>query len=285
MEQVIIPRNTSDLIEAQFEVLYNVFKDKSRDEDLEFDLSQIQWVHPLVILPISAYINDTHSKYILESCKISTYLDAMKFPQGVDSIDLFRQAIISGRSYIPITVFRKATGVFREKLEAMFQEKIAEMLGAIKETESAITYPISELVTNIFEHSKKDIGFICAQIYRNKNYLDICIVDRGRGITKAYEEEKKLQLSDEDALRAAMRGESTKPNLESERGFGIQTSKNIICEALEGQFILISGAAGLLIRKGKENLIPLPEFYWQGTIVAFRITKPLGPIDIYKFLH
>lgn len=84
---------------------------------------------------------------------------------------------------------------------------------------------LAELVTNIFEHSKKDTGFIFGQFYPNKNYLDICIVDFGRGFATAYKEEKGLNLSDSDAISEAMRGNSVKP--EKERGYGIWTSKKL----------------------------------------------------------
>jgi len=286
MKQVIIAKIRNESLEAQLGLLYEIFKDKSPGEDLEFNLYQVEWICPLVILPISAYINNTHSSYKLEDCKIKSYLQTMKFPVGVDSVDLFEQAISNGKSYIPITVLKQEAGATRDKLETLFQEKISEILGNIKGAESAISYPITELVTNIFEHSKKDVGFICAQIYPSKQYLDICIVDCGRGFAKTYKEERGIQLSDGEALIAAMEGKSTKPDPENKRGTGIRTSKDIICKGLKtGKFILISGSMGLVIDSNTENLVSFPQFYWQGTIVAFRIPKPSNPIDIYKFIR
>jgi len=150
--------------------------------------------------------------------------------------------------------------------------------------QSAVTYPIAELVGNIFEHSKKDVGFVFGQFYPIKNYLDICIVDCGRGFTTAYKEEKRLKLSDIDAISEVMRGNSVKT--EKERGYGIWTSRRIISDVLKGGgFVLISGSAGLIVRDGKEELVSLPDFYWQGVIIAYRIPKPLGPLDISQFLE
>jgi len=83
-----------------------------------------------------------------------------------------------------------------------------------------------------------------------------------------------------------MEGKSTKPDPENKRGTGIRTSKDIICKGLKtGKFILISGSMGLVIDSNTENLVSFPQFYWQGTIVAFRIPKPSNPIDIYKFIR
>ena len=158
------------------------------------------------------------------------------------------------------------------------------MLGSIPGAQNAVCYPIAELVTNIFEHSKKDTGFIFGQFYPNKNYLDICIVDCGRGFSGAYREEKGLKLSDSSAISEVMKGNSVKP--EKERGYGIWTSKRIICDALDGGgFIMISGSAGLISENKRENLVSFPNFYWQGVIIAYRIPVPRGPVDISSFIE
>ena len=77
---------------------------------------------------------------------------------------------------------------------------IYNVLGSVSGAKNAVYYPITELVTNIFDHSKQNKGFIFGQFYPKKNYLDICIVDCGRGLAKTYEEEKGLKLSDSDSI-------------------------------------------------------------------------------------
>jgi len=181
-------------------------------------------------------------------------------------------------------VLTRGGGVDRERLEALFSEKIYETLGSISGAQNAVCYPIAELATNIFEHSKKDLGFIFGQFYPKKDYLDICIVDCGRGFARAYKEEKELDLTDEKALIEAMEGNSVKKD--KERGYGIRTSKNVVCNALKGGgFILISGSCALVSVGQRERLVSLPNFYWKGSIIAYRIPKPTGPIDIYQYLE
>ncbi len=254
-------------------------------EDLEFDLSLLDWIYPLLILPLSAYINNTHSTYKINSSnRIKTYLETINFPNGIDSISSFQRKIQKHKSYIPISVLRREEGAKRERLEALFSEKVYEILGNISGAQNAVCYPIAELVTNIFEHSKKDVGFIFGQFYPTKNYLDICIVDCGRGFAGAYKEEKNLKLSDIEAISEVMKGNSVKP--EKERGYGIWTSKKIICDVLNGgEFIMISGSAGLVSGNKKERLVSFPNFYWQGVIIAYRIPRPTGVLDIAPFLE
>jgi hypothetical protein len=284
MEKKIVPKPKNDSLIAQLESLYKTFINTSPKENLNFDLSSLEWVCPLLILPVSAYINNTKSSCETNNSSIESYLKRIEFPKGIDSISLFQQRIQKYKSFVPISVLKKEAGASREKLEALFSEKIYQILGNVSGAQGAVCYPIAELVTNIFEHSKKDIGFIFGQFYPHKNYLDVCIVDCGRGFATAYKEEKGLKLTDINAISEVMRGNSVKPD--KERGYGIWTSKRIICDALKGGgFILISGSAGLVATTKEEKLVSFPNFYWQGVIVAYRIPKPSGLLDISPFLE
>lgn len=90
-------------------------------------------------------------------------------------------------------------------------------------------------------------------------------------------------MSDEDAIIEALKGNSTKSN--RERGYGLRTSKNVVCKALDGGFILISGSAALVSNNKKENILTLPDFYWKGVIIAYRIPKPLSAVNIYEYIE
>lgn len=284
MNRIIISNPKNDSLVSQLLSLYETFKGKPSKDDLEFDLSKIDWFYPLLILPLSAYINDTQSKYATSNLNNSnSYLDTVKFPEGIDSISSFQQQVQKGKSYIPISVLKKSKGVERERLAALFTDLVFNILGAVEGTRNAVYYPIAELVTNIFEHSKRDSGFVFGQFYPKKNYLDICITDRGRGLAAAYFQEKKLKLSDEDAIIEVMKGNSTKSN--NERGYGVRTSKRVVCEGLTGEFILVSGSAALVSANKKEKIVSMPDFYWQGVIVAYRIPNPSGSIDISPYLE
>lgn len=160
---------------------------------------------------------------------------------------------------------------------------VYKIIGSVPGVQNAVYYPISELMANIFEHSLQDFGFIFGQFYPKKNYLDICIVDCGRGLKMTYRQERGLEVSDEEAIIEAMKGCSTKPD--KERGYGLRTSKGVVCECLGGEFILISGSAALISRQKSERLVSLPKFYWQGVIVSYRMPKPKSPVDISSYLE
>jgi len=234
------------------------------------------------LLPLSAYINETNSQVKINECKIKYYLEKIVFPKGVSSISEFQRQIQKHKTFIPISLLYKEKKRNRERLASLFEEKIYETLGNVAGARSALWYPISELITNIFEHSKKNSGYLFGQYYPIKKYLDICIVDCGRGIRKSYEEEKGLNLTDEQAIAEAMKGHSVKK--EKERGYGLRTSKEVVCKALDGSgFILISGSCALVSTKKGDRLVALSDFYWQGTIVSYRIHKPTRAVDFLKY--
>jgi len=283
MKKIIIPKPKNDSLIAQLESLYKTFINTQHRENLNFDLSLLNWVCPLLILPVSAYINSTRSNCEINYSPIKSYLEKMSFPNGVNSISSFQRQIQKYRTFIPISVLKKEEKVSRERLESILEEKIYKTLGNVSGARSAVWYPMSELITNIFEHSKEDSGFIFVQFYPQKRYLDICIVDCGRGFAKTYEEEKKLKFSDEDAILEVIKGNSVKKD--TSRGYGVRTSKDVVRKALKGGgFIMISGSCALISVGKKEKLVSLPNFYWQGVIIAYRIPKPTGAVDYLKYM-
>lgn len=264
-------------LRSQLISLYLAFKDT--DGRTLFDLGRINWLFPLLILPIAAYIQDTDSDFTCPSNPdVSSYLETVRFPSGVESISEVQKE----KSYVPIIALRKSRFQEREHLRDCFAEMVYRVLKSTAGAKNAVYYPITELVENIFEHSCEEKGYVFAQHYPRKGFVDLCIVDRGRGIAASYKKEMGLDFSDKEALIESLKGLSVKP--EKERGYGIRTSKRVICEGLGGEFVLISGKAALCASR-REILYNLSPFCWKGVIVAYRIPRPDKPVDIYPFLE
>lgn len=284
MEKIIIAKPKGSSLLAQLVSLYQSFKGWKFSEPRNFDVSNIDWFSPLLILPLVAHINCHNSEFTKdENMVIHSYLDTIRFPNGVDSVSIFEQQIQSYKNYIPISVLKKEKGAERERLESLFSMMVYKVLGSVPGAQNAVHYPITELVTNIFDHSQQNKGFIFGQFYPKKNYLDICIVDCGRGLSKTYEEAKGIKLSDSESIVEVLKGHSTKQSLE--RGYGVRTSKQVVCDCLGGEFILLSGSAALVADKNDNKVVDLPDFNWQGVVAAYRIPKPTGSIDITPYLE
>jgi hypothetical protein len=283
MRKIIVNNPKNDDLVNQLVCFYESFKNLSKNEKVEFDLSKIKWFSPFLILPLTSYINKTKSSYILGlDQSVNSYLDAIRFPLGINSLTEFSSAVQQTKNYVPISVLEKDQVLKRNKLENCFQDMIYKIAGEIKGAKNAVIYPIMELVANIFHHSKENKGYVFGQFYPNKNYLDICIIDTGRGVAKTYADELNLIITDKEAITKVMNGVSTKK--ERERGYGVRTSKDVVCKSMKGTFIFLSGSSVFIAKNNKEKFVDLPEFNWQGVIIAYRIPKPAGEVDIYPFI-
>ncbi|MBU4204762.1 hypothetical protein KKH26_01090, partial [Patescibacteria group bacterium] len=100
MKSITILQPNNESLVAQLGSFYNAFKGVSFGEKLEFDLSYLNWVFPLLILPISAYINETQSEVKIDTCNIKSYLEKISFPKGVNSISSFQRQIQKYKTYI-----------------------------------------------------------------------------------------------------------------------------------------------------------------------------------------
>ncbi len=276
---VIVERPPGDTLPHQLVALYRTFRGIQNSEVVEFDFSKLTWPYPMLVLPIAAYETTTGSTHRAFPDSVRNYAEIIRYPHGVDNVSELQQK----RNYTPIGVLNRSGGVGREKLESAFSQLIFDTIQAVPNSSSAIHYPISELVTNIFDHSQSDEGWIFAQWYPAKGFLDLCIVDRGRGLAATYKEELGMSLRDEDALRRALRGVSTKKM--KERGFGLRTSKDVVCKALGGSFVFVSGSVAIVSEGQTDQIARLPDFSWQGVVVAYRVPKPTGPVDIYGYLE
>ena len=283
MKRIIVKNSVNDEISSQLVCFYNSFKELSKKEKVEFDLSEIKFFHPFLILPIFSYIKHTKSVYTLNNkSNTNLYLETINFPTGVSSLTEFEHVIQLTKSYIPISVLKKEKQIERSHLESCLQDMIYKIIGEVPHTKDAVLYPIMELVGNIFHHSKEDEGYIFGQFYPNKNFLDICIVDNGRGLAKTYDDELNLKLTDIEAIKNVISGLSTKK--EKERGYGVWTSKDVVCKAMNGTFVIVSGSSAFIAKENKQNFLELPNFYWQGVVIVYRIPKPVGPVNIYSYI-
>ena len=190
MEKIVISTTQSDNLTAQLKCLYETFKQFKFGEQVEFDLSNLQWACPMLILPLAAYIQKSGSIFVSHrNNKIESYLSNVHFPDGVQSMPEWQKE----KNFIPIGFLQREDMNQNEKLTSCFTKMIYKIFERTQGIIDAVDYPITELVANIFEHSKSKMGFLFGQSFEHKKCLDICIVDKGRGIKKSYEEEKILE--------------------------------------------------------------------------------------------
>lgn len=254
--------------------------ESSNDEEILIDFSSTRFATPLFVLPLMVYLCGSRRK--IECTNLSPYLDTVKFWNGIVPDDMRRSEFLAHmegythKSYIPIVNFPAARGHDDDKsaILSTVESIISRQLGLAPNIVTGLKYMIGESVDNITEHSESERGYIFAQAYPNKGYLDICIADTGITLLGSYQKQVDNEIeSDLEAIQAANRGISTKnlPNAEN-RGYGILTSKKMLIDGLGGQYIMLSGEAIHLKSRDIDKYLLLPQqIRWSGTIIALRI--------------
>lgn len=259
----------------------------SGEDSLQIDFSRAKFISPVFALSLIVFLSRCGKPYSF--LHLNEYLNVIGLGTGGVRPDEMRKSEFLAtmeayirKTYIPIVNFpAKANSDEKDIISSVVESIIIRQLNISSNVAIGLKYMIEETLDNITEHSDSDRGFIFAQAYPNKGYLDLCIADRGVSLLGSYQKIPGNEIeSDLEAIKAANRGFSSKnlPDAEN-RGYGIYTSKKMLTEGLGGQYLLLSGSSFYLKTPGFDSFYSLPDgLRWNGTIVAFRI-----PYNVDKF--
>ena len=252
----------------------------SQDGEVTIDLSDTHFVSPVFALSLIVYLTRCGKDVHLQN--IPDYLRTIGFADGGIKPDRMRLTEFlatlekhAAKTFIPIVDFSaERNSDAKEVVSSIVENMIIRQLSIQQNVANGFKYMIDETLDNITEHSESDRGYIFAQAYPTKGFLDVCIADRGVGLLGSYEKLLGNEIaSDMEAIKAANRGISSKnlPDAEN-RGFGIRTSKHMLIQGLGGQYMMISGNSLYLKSRILDSFYAMPNgLRWNGTIVALRI--------------
>lgn len=147
-----------------------------------------------------------------------------------------------------------------------------------------IEYCLTEVIENIDRHSEaKTDGLIIVQPYKNKEEIDVCVIDTGIGIPNALRKtEKYKHLTDEKCVMYATNKNVKTEGLENEgQGNGLYILKKLI-KSMSGELRIISGNGAYILNPNQETTFNLG-CKWDGTIVQFRY-KYSQKVDIRSIM-
>lgn len=268
--------------------------EKSDEDEVVIDFSETQFVSPVFALSLIVYFSKCGKDVSFQN--ITDYLGIIGLNSGGLKPDMMRQteflAILekyTSKTYIPIIDFSAGkSSDAKEAISSIVENMIIHQLNIQSNVANGLKYMIDETLDNITEHSESDRGYIFAQAYPNKQFLDVCIADRGVTLLGSY---TKLQnneiLTDLEAIKAANRGISSKnlPDAEN-RGFGIKTSKQMLINGLGGQYLMISGSCLYFKCPSFDSFYSMPDgLRWNGTIIAMRIPYHSSTFNYINYIE
>lgn len=239
------------------------------------NLQKCGWIYPTTLLPLINFIKENKLDYIPpENESIAKYIETI-----VKSTILRNSGSILGfGSYVPIINLPKDREKANEFIELIYKLQEDNEYGG----KNAFNYFVSELVNNIYEHSRFTNAFIVAQKYPKMKFTEICIFDNGITIPGNFQQYKMI-FQDFEAIGHAINGLSTKSK---ERGFGLGSSIRIFTEGLKGEILIVSRNGAIYIRPKEQKLFKLEDIHkLSGTLISVRIPYPSPKVDIYDYIQ
>jgi len=233
--------------------------DPTDDSILEVTSNQ-SWisVHPLVISMIIALAEEIRLKNGQVRCntfnaKSRPYLLRMGLIEALDpnhgiQIDEHES---SGR-------FIQARRITTSDELNQFITDMVPLLHTTPEQAYPIKYVMSELVRNVLEHSKSDVGaIVSAQYFKKSNRISIGVADRGIGIKEAINRSYTAKTDEEAidlALRPGITGTTTRiGGTEFNAGAGLFFTKSI-AKVSRDFFLIYSGNSFFKLHKTNSNI-------------------------------
>ena len=252
----------------------------SDDNEVIIDFADTHFVTPVFALSLIVYLTRCRRHVLFQN--VTDYLSLIGFSDGGIKPDQMRQTEFlammekyASKTYVPVIDFAAdRNSDAKEAVSSLVENMIIRQLNIQSNVANGFKYMVDEMLDNITEHSESDRGYIFAQAYSTKGFLDVCIADRGVTLLGSYQRLVDNEIAtDMEAIKAANRGISSKnlPDAEN-RGYGIRTSKGMLVDGLGGQYMMLSGGGLYFKRPGYDGFFRMPEgLRWNGTIVAMRI--------------
>lgn len=266
-----------------FNYLVRVIAETEAAEAVQWDFTGVTFLHPFFLAPLSIYKNTSgkNIECINIPLRIQSYLNSICFDRMLHFGSEKREdveAVIqkyTDKTYLPLCSFAM-TDANKDTFGSIIQSVLTKQAG-IGRGGSSLSYLISELLDNIYEHSRSSNGYVFSQYLEREGVIDLCIADRGITIAGSFQQaglyQDEIDGSETEALKLANEGYSTKNRPEAEnRGYGISTSKEMLVVGMKGAFFMLSGGAFHRYENGANDYIDLRNlFRWQGTVILMRI--------------
>jgi hypothetical protein len=266
---------------------------------IDLNFCQCNNLNPFILLPLFLLSeqNTPTFSFQIENTGFGNYLRNSLFDSGgLNHLQQERLDEYQGLTYAPIIRFPATRVNGMEKIRDSFLSRVNSLLiqqfnmrGRLL---TAIMYILDEMINNIVDHSCAEEGFLLYKLFENNEtrFLDVCLADTGVGLLGNYQQNRILpnEAQPRIAMSNALNGVSTKQRQEGGRGYGINTSKNMLTQGLRGDYLLYSG--NTYYREASQindlTVYELPDHIkWSGTLVLLRIPLQIGasfnPVTYY----
>lgn len=264
--------------------MIKVIAETDAAEVVLWDFADVSFLHPFFLAPLAIYMNTSGKDIECTNIplRVQSYLNSICFDRMLHFGNEKREDAESviqkytDKTYLPLCSFAM-TDSNKDTFGSIIKTVIMKQANIGRDGSSSLSYLISELLDNIYEHSQSPNGYVFSQYLEKEGVINLCIADTGITIAGSFEQaglyQEEIDGSETEALKLANEGYSTKNRPEAEnRGYGISTSKAMLVTGMKGGFFMLSGGAFHRYENGANDYISLKDiFRWQGTVILMRI--------------
>lgn len=293
---VRIPKATEEVrIGYSFNYMIKVIAETEAADAVLWDFADVTFLHPFFLAPLAIYKNTSGKdiKCVNMSLRIQAYLNSICFDRMLYFNQEIREDIeavmqkYTDKTYLPLCSFAM-NNANKDTFGSIMKAILMKQTNIGRKGNSSLSYLISELLDNIYEHSQSPYGYLFSQYSEKEGVINLCIADTGISIAGSFEKaglyQEEIDGNEAEALKLANEGYSTKNRPEAEnRGYGISTSKAMLVNGMKGAFFMLSGGAFHRYENGINYYINLKNiFRWNGTIILMRI--PIVLPDNFNYI-
>ncbi|MEW6557903.1 MAG: hypothetical protein AB1349_11225 [Elusimicrobiota bacterium] len=262
------------------EILYAGMEIITCKEELSIDLSEVTFIRPIALTVLASTIYQVRTFGTKLTVVLPTPKDTLSY---INSIGF--QNFLEGkqkepsdyRSYVPLYHLNANKPQFVDLLINFIQRE-----GIDDKTSYIIRLGINELIQNVFDHAKSQVGcFMCSQSYRQKKYIRTAMVDLGVGIPANARTISRFKNSaDDQILLAATNGEiTTRHNIPGAKGL------KMLCEIITENRgnICIFSHKGRFTADVDKRIAKVKEVFFHGTGIEFKLPYLLSDAQSVGF--
>ena len=301
MQRVIVPNVCADEFKGEnFNCLVQVIEQtrlSTSGDTVVWDFRDVTTLHPFFLAPLAIFRQQSGQDIRCEniSLQMQSFLNGIHFDRMLHFENATREAAeqvmaqYADRNYIPLCSFSMTDGN-KDAFCSIARNIIVRQTHVGSAINTPVSYFLSELIDNIYEHSGSPDGYLFSQYLERDQSINLCIADNGVTIPGNYQRTglylEEIDGDPAEALRLANEGRSTKNRPETEnRGYGISTSKRMLVEGLNGSFFMLSGSAFHRYENHSLNYYADISrfFHWDGTLILLRI--PVNAPDGFNYIN
>ena len=218
----------------------------------------------------------------IPSARCDDYISRMNYYRmiGIKHDERFKRHNSMSR-FMPLTSISQRTS---NDIAELLMNTVISHLNTDKSVADMINFAFGEMVDNVINHSgAPDTGIACAQYYKTRKYVDVCIVDCGKGIPSSMSSNPSYgELSNTQLLEKAFERETGEwfgvPSFGTEHvsgGMGLYLSARIM-KTIGGIIWVVSHDSAIEISKDATKGIS--NMYYPGTAIVMRFPDASDPI-------